>query len=90
MPDNKKKEQLRPWSPATYQIRVEGFLEESWSVRLAGMRIRSRKRTDDSIVTCLTGRLKDQSELMGVLNGMAELHLPILSVENLNEEYADA
>ena len=90
MLDNKKMERLRPWSPATYQIKVEGLLEESWSDRLAGMRIRSRKRAGDSIVTCLTSRLKDQSELTGVLNGLAELHLPILSVKNLNEEYADA
>lgn len=85
MSDESKKEHLRPWEPATYRIEVEGLLEESWSDRFAGMRIRSRKRADDSIVTSLTGRLMDQSELTGVLNGLAEFHLPILSVENIDE-----
>jgi hypothetical protein len=86
MSDESKKGHLRPWEPATYRIEVEGLLEESWSDRFAGMRIQSRKRADASIVTCLTGRLMDQSELTGVLNNLAELHLPILRVENIDEE----
>ena len=85
MSDKNKKERLRSWSPATYRIEVEGLLEESWSDRLAGMKIHSRKRADQSVVTSLTGRLMDQSELAGVVNGLAELHLPILAVENLDE-----
>lgn len=85
MPDKNKKEHLNSWSPATYRIEIEGLLEEHWSDRLAGMQIHSRKRADQSTVTTLTGRLMDQSELTGVLNGLAELHLPILSVENLDE-----
>jgi hypothetical protein len=85
MPDTKNREHLRPWSPASYRIEVEGLLEETWSDRFAGMRITSRKRADRSTVTCLTGRLMDQSELTGVLNGLAELHLPILLVNGLAE-----
>jgi hypothetical protein len=74
-------EHLRPWSSATYRIEVEGCLEESWSDRFAGMRIRCRKRVDQSFITSLTGQLKDQSELTGILNNLAEHHLPILTVE---------
>jgi hypothetical protein len=40
-------------------------------------------------VTTLTGRLKDQAELSGVLNGLYELHLPILSVKILTEDNGD-
>ncbi len=87
MPDKKK--HLLPWSPATYRIEVEGFLEESWSARFAGMRIRSRKRADQSTVTSLTGRLMDQCELTGMLVGLADLHLPILNVENIDEQNGD-
>ena len=78
------KEQLKSWSNAKYRIEVEGYLEKSWSDRLAGMQITYRKRADQSIVTCLVGGVLDQSELAGVLNGLAELHLPILSVERTN------
>jgi hypothetical protein len=47
------------------------------------MRITSRKRAGRAIVSCLTCRLPDQSQLMGVLKGLAELHLPILNVQFL-------
>lgn len=90
MGDKYKKDHLKPWSPATYRIKVEGLLDESWSDRFAGMRIHSAKRADQSDVTSLTGRLVDQSQLTGVLNGLAELHLPILSVENLDIENTGA
>jgi len=85
MSDIKGNQHLQPWQPATYRIEVEGLLEESWSERFAGMRITSRKRPDQSVVTCLAGRVMDQSELAGVLNGLAEMHLPILSVEHIAE-----
>ena len=78
------KERLKSWSNAMYRIEVEGYLEKSWSDRLAGMQISYRKRADKSIVTSLAGRVLDQSELTGVLYGLAELHLPILNVEKTN------
>ena len=40
-------------------------------------------------MTTLTGRLKDQAMLTGVLNGLYELHLPILSVKILTEDDGD-
>ena len=84
MGDKYNKGHLKPWSPANYRIKVEGLLDQSWSERFAGMRIHCTKRADQSDVTSLTGRLVDQSQLTGVLNGLAELQLPILSVENLD------
>lgn len=87
MSDQHQKEHLQPWEAATYRIEVEGLLEERWSDRFAGMQIRSRKRVDGSIITRLSGRLMDQSQLSGVLNGLTELHLPILKVENIDDTY---
>jgi hypothetical protein len=86
MPGEFDKKHLKFWTPATYRIEVEGVLDEIWTDSLAGMRISTRKRADQSTVTTLTGRLKDQAELSGVLNGLYELHLPILSVEILSED----
>jgi len=77
---------LKLWTPATYRIEVEGVLEEIWADSVAGMCISTRKRADQSTVTALTGRLKDQAMLTGVLNGLYELHLPILSVKILPED----
>jgi len=80
MPDTYSGKGLKLWTPATYRIEVEGALDESWSDRLGGMQISARRRVDQSTVTTLTGRMKDQAELSGVLNSLYELHLPILKV----------
>ena len=85
MPDDLNEKHLKLWTPATYLIEVEGDLDENWSDRLAGLRIRSRQRADESTVTMLSGRLRDQAELAGVLNSLYELHLPILKVEILSD-----
>jgi hypothetical protein len=85
MTNNSNEKHIKLWTPATYRIKVEGHLTESWSDRLAGMRITARKRLDQTTVTTLAGRLRDQAELSGVLNSLYDLHLSILSVEYLNE-----
>ena len=85
MTDNFNKTRIKLWTPATYRIDVEGHLNESWSDCLAGMRITTRKRADQTTVTTLFGRLKDQAELSGVLNSLYDLyHLSILKVEVVN------
>ncbi|RJP66348.1 MAG: hypothetical protein C4532_16170 [Candidatus Abyssobacteria bacterium SURF_17] len=73
-------------TPATYRIVVQGCLDQSWSDRLAGMAIVSQSKGKDAPVTTLTGRLRDQAELSGVLNSLYELHLPILKVEMLERD----
>jgi len=86
MSDSTVSSHLKSWMPGTYRISIEGILDEKWSDRLGGMRIKSRKRTDQTVVTTLKGHLRDQSELLGVLNSLHELHLPLLKVECLEEE----
>ncbi len=77
---------VKLWTPATYCIEVEGHLNESWSECLAGMHITVCKRSDQTAMTTLVGRLKDQAELSGVLNSLYDLHLSILKVELVNED----
>ena len=77
---------MKLWTPATYRIEVEGHLDESRSDRLAGMQITTRSRADQTFVTTLIGRLRDQAELSGVLNSLYNLHLSILKVEVVDDE----
>ena len=72
--------QLTPGEPDSYRIEVEGSLNETWSGRLGGMQIDTASRADQKPVTTLTGTVRDQAALMGVLNGLYQLHLNILSV----------
>jgi len=83
--DSSNREHLKIWAPATYRIEVEGYVDESWSDSLGSMSMTTRKREDQSTVTTLVGRVRDQAELSGVLNTLYELHLPILSLEMLED-----
>ena len=69
--------------PGKYHIRVQGFLDESWSERLGGLRIKTGSMKDQTSTTVLVGQMRDQAELAGVLNTLYELHLTLLSVEML-------
>jgi hypothetical protein len=69
--------------PARYRIRVLGLLDESWSERLGGFRIRSRsQKNQEGPVTELVGKVRDQAELLGLLNTLYnDLHLTLLKVK---------
>ncbi len=72
--------------PGNYRIRVQGFLDESWSERLGGMSISTGSRGDRGTITALVGLVRDQAELAGVLNTLYEMHLTLLAVAYLNED----
>ncbi len=84
----------QPWknlkfeAPASYRIRVQGHLDDSWSDRLGGMVITRAFTADKEQMTILIGHLKDQGSLSGVMNALYDLHLPVISVELLDEMQA--
>ncbi len=77
---------LKLETPAIYCIRAQGHLNDIWADRLGGMTITAGTVADKPSVTILEGYLSDQAALLGVLNTLYELHLPLLSVEYLEEE----
>ena len=72
--------------PATYRIRVQGQLDESWSLRLGGMAIGTTVTPEQGPVTTLEGLLLDQAALAGVLDMLHSLCLPVISVEYIPAE----
>ena len=84
MPQSEIKKSYTFDRPGKYRIRVEGFIDESWSERLGGMRITTCSEEHQKTLTTLEGRMVDQSALAGVLNTLYELHLSLLSVEHIN------
>ena len=81
----------QPWknlkfeAPASYRIRVQGHLDDSWSDRLGGMVITRAFTADKEPMTILIGNLRDQAALTGVMNALYGLHLSVVSVELLDE-----
>ncbi|MFC1975763.1 hypothetical protein ACFLXQ_05150 [Chloroflexota bacterium] len=76
----KAKQKLTLDQPATHQIKVPGYLDESWSEWAGGMTITVESGGDDPPVTNLTGVVADQAALQGLLRRLYSLGLPLISV----------
>ena len=72
--------------PATYRISIMGTLDKNWSDYCGGMAIEHERDPHHHAVTILTGRLADQSALVGILNSLHDIGCPILSVERMEAE----
>jgi hypothetical protein len=70
--------------PASYRIRIQGILDKNWSDYYRGMTIEHEGDPKRSAMSILTGKLVDQSALIGVLNSLHDIGYPILSVEYLD------
>ncbi|HUV88095.1 MAG TPA: hypothetical protein VMY80_00445, partial [Anaerolineae bacterium] len=65
---------------ATYQIKVEGHLDERWSDWFEGMTITVEREGEGPPITTLTGTMADQAALQGMLRALYTLGLPVRSV----------
>jgi len=74
------KNRLHLDEPAKYRIQIQGSLGPHWSELMGGLEI-SVTKSQDLPVTTLTGEVRDQAALMGVLNGLYALGYALLSVE---------
>jgi hypothetical protein len=75
----KAEQKLTLYRPVTYQIKVPGHLNESWSDWAGSMTITVESEGDSPPVTVLTGAL-DQAALQGLLRRLYSLGLPLISV----------
>ncbi|HSG17858.1 MAG TPA: hypothetical protein VLE70_16255 [Anaerolineae bacterium] len=64
---------------ATYQIKVPGELNASWSDWAGEMMIAIERAGEGPVVTSLTGAM-DQAELQGLLRRLYSMGLPLISV----------
>ena len=74
------KQKLTLDQPATYQIKVPGHLDESWSEWAGGMTITVESGDDGPSVTSLTGVVADQAALQSLLRRLYSLGLPLMAV----------
>ena len=69
-----------------HEIRIQGHLERHWTDWLEGLTFTH----ESDGTTTLSGPLKDQAALHGVLNKIRDLALPIVSVRRMNHPPATA
>jgi hypothetical protein len=65
---------------AIYQIRVKGILDEQWSEWFDGLTIAPQACGE----TLLTGPVRDQAALHGLLARVRDIGLPLLSVKRVD------
>ena len=73
------KQKLTLDQPATYQIKVPGHLDESWSDWAGRMMITVESEGEGAPATILTGTV-DQAALHSLLRRIYSLGLPLISV----------
>ena len=75
---------LKLSTPATYRIRVQGHIGSNWADWIGGMTFTHETTAEMLKVSTLKGHLPDQAALLGVLNNLYDLRLPLLSVDCLD------
>ena len=66
--------------PGTYEIKVPGRLDDSWSEWFEGMTITVEHSDEGPTITTLAGVLADEAALQGMLDRLYSLGLRLLSV----------
>jgi len=70
------------WS---YQIKVQGQLDENWSDWFSGLTITVQTGGEGEAVTTLRGVVADQAVLRGILSRIWDLNLTLISVEQVKQ-----
>jgi hypothetical protein len=68
-----------------YCITVSGLVGEHWSAWLGGLSIEHASASTGAPISRLHGRVRDQSELRGIINRIWDLNLSVVSVVRLSE-----
>ncbi len=72
--------------PGLYEIRIRGHLTDRWANWFEGLTITREDNGD----TLLTGPVVDQAALYGLLRKVRDLGMPLLSVNRVKPDQADA
>ena len=78
--DRESPNNLGMTTPATYQIIVKGKLDDNWTDWFNVTNISHSHSMDTKPQTTFTCQVKDQAELLGILNHLNGLHLPLMQV----------
>jgi hypothetical protein len=85
LPKISNREKFEIDMPAIYRIRVQGTVDPDWSNLICSLSIEKKSIPGKETMTTLVGVMVDQASLIGILNVLYDLRIPLLSVEILDE-----
>ena len=81
----KSSEMAKTKEPTAWRICIEGKVDRSWADWFDSMTLSYERRADGVWLTWVSGQLRDQTALRGVVTRMWDLNLRVLSVSPLDE-----
>ncbi len=72
---------INMYEPAVYRIYIQGELDESWAEYFGAQSVTIEADEAGNIVTCLISEPIDQAALVGLVNNLNSLGIPLISVE---------
>ena len=82
----KDRPRLNMYEPAVFAIRIQGELDEDWSEYFGAQSLSVEADEAGFPVTALMSEPVDQAALVGLINHLNALGLPLVSVECLPTE----
>jgi len=83
--ENEQEMAIGMTSAGDYQVVIAGRLDKGWEDWFTGTQDQLENSQSGSPITTLNCHVRDQSELLGVLNHLNSLNFPIISVRLLGE-----
>ena len=87
--DKQPTDKISMASRATYRISIRGKLDEGWGNWFNGTIRRREQVARGCPCTILTCEVRDQAELLGILNRLSSLNLPLLEVKRVDLDESD-
>jgi hypothetical protein len=78
---------LQRTQSARYQIKIQGRQIKGWSDWMDDLEIVTERSSEGITLTTLSGVVKDQAGLHGMLNRIRDLSIPLVSVQYMNPTY---
>jgi hypothetical protein len=81
-------DKIHPTLPARYQVRLQGQISADWSDWLSDLVV-TAEGISPAVLTVLTGTVKDQAALFGLLSFIRDLGVALVSVNYMPESSFD-
>jgi hypothetical protein len=83
---NQSSQKLNMHEPTVFRICIQGELDQSWFDYFSAQSVSVEMDQDEQPVTVFTSEPMDQGALVGLINHLNDLGIPLISVDPIRKE----